>query len=271
MPLTVRDIIADARDEHPSFTRERHSQRGAVRYLSERHRSYYAKLADDLKDRLSQGQEVAAVITGQLVGVDAGGTPYTVATGEDGYAVAVGADLTPYLVGPVIASDPFADGFVLPADSLQILTIWATVTSGLKVPVNWLPVGRQAQYGTPVGLTATVSRFRLSPIKNPADAQTAWDEVTSVTVVYVPEPAEWDAADVETLDIELEIPTVYGHVLKWELAAWFARREVAMGNKFPRGLLELYTANAKAEREGVAGRMPLDHRVVKQHRLVRNR
>lgn len=272
MTLLVRDIIADARDEHPSFTRERHSQRAAVRYLSERHRHHVRALADELKDRLTVPREIATVISGALVGVDAGGNPYTISTGADGYAVAVGADGVPYLLPEVINTDPFAQGFVLPADSMQIVALWAEFTSGQKVPIHWLPVGRAVQAGVPQGLVATVTQFRLSPVRNPDTAQTQWDDVVSVTVVYIPDPEEFDVTAVDVLDVAITLPGVYGHVLKWELAAWFAKRELALDPKgFPVKLLALFTEQARGETDFAKRHVPLDHRVVKTHRLTRNR
>lgn len=272
MPLIIGEIILDARTEHPAFTREKHSNRICVDYLSERHRVCYKAVADELKDRLSISRSVAAVIAGSLVGVDAAGAAYAVSSGADGYAVAVGADLVPYVVGPVISSDPFNDGFVLPSDSLQIIAIWATLkTAQQRIPVRWVNQAKDSQFGTGDGLVATVNGFRLKPIVNPTGVQSLWDSVESVTVAYVPEPAEFDSLAPATLALEISIPTVYGHVLKWELVAFLGRRESAINPDFPKALLSFYDGQVTQARSDATSGAILDHRIVKVHRTTRNR
>lgn len=273
MPLRIGDILLDARNEHTAFTRERHGNRTLVDYLSERHRVYYKQLADELKDRLSTARDIAAVIAGTLVGIDAAGNPYVVPSGADGYAVGVGVDGLPYaLTGVVISLDPFNDGFVLPADSLQIIAIWASLsTAHERVPVSWLPQPRRAQFTTGERLAATVNGFRLLPLINPDGVQSLWDSVESVTVSYVPEPAELDGEDPATLNRAIEIPTVYGHVLKWELTAFMARREAATNKEFPAALVKFYADEAVRARETTATGAVMDHRIIKQHRTTRNR
>jgi hypothetical protein len=225
--MTVRRIVLNARDEHHNFTRERHSNRALVDFLSERHRTYYKELADDLKDRLS-----------------------------------VEVDLT---------AD--ADGnYALPADSLQIVAIWATLTTlEQRIPVTWMPVGNKAMIPTGAGPLATVTGFTLKPLINPNDMASLWDSVASVTVTYIPEPPQFDTTAAETIDQVLSIPSVYGHVLKWELAAFMARRERGKDPNFPESLLRFYNDEAKQAAERARPGVPFDHRVVKTHRTRRNR
>jgi len=271
--LLVKEIILSARDEHPSFTRDRHSQRQCVSYLSERHRVYYKALADQLKDRLSVAREFASVIGGTLVGVDADGNPFALETlPSGGFALHVGSDTVPY-VGDS-SSDPFGSsdtGFVLPGDSLQIIAIWAEMSAGVRLPVSWEQQASFAKIASGDGLLATVNHFRLTPLRNPTDIQSAWDDVQSLTVAYVPEPPEFDTLDPDTLDQEISIPTVYGHVLKWELAAWMARREKATDPNFPDGLLTFFQDEVRRERETTKEGARMDHRPIKMHRMARNR
>jgi len=271
--LVVRDIILSARDEHPSFTRERHSQRSCIGYLSERHRSYYKDLADELKDRLSVAREFASVVGGGLVGVDVDGNPFALEIlPAGGFALHVGSDTVPY-VGDSSA-DPFGSsdtGFVLPGDSLQIITIWAEMSGGVRLPVSWEQQSAYAKMASGDALLATVNHFRLTPLRNPSGTQSLWDDVQSLTVAYIPEPPEFDDLDPDTLDREISIPTVYGHVLKWELAAWMARREKAMDEKFPDGLLTFFQEEVRRQRESVKEGARMDHRPIKVHRSARNR
>ena len=272
--LVVGDIILAARDEHASFTRERHSQRSCVAYLSERHRVYYKELADQLKDRLSVARQFASVIGGSLVGVDADGNPFAVEIlPSGGAALFVGSDTVPY-VGDS-STDPFGSsttGFVLPSDSLQIIAIWAELSGGMRMPVSWEQQGSYAKFpASERGLLATVNHFRLTPLRNPTTVQSAWDDVQSLTVAYVPEPPEFDDLDPATLEQEISIPTVYGHVLKWELAAWMARREMAVDEKFPPGLAQFFLGEVRDQRASTKEAVQLDHRPVKVHRMGRNR
>jgi hypothetical protein len=269
--LVIGEIIIAARDEHPLFTRDRHPDRVCVTYLSERHRHYYKQLADEMRDRLSQAVTVAAVISGQLVGVDPAGIPFPAPAGGDGYAVFVGADTVPYLGDFLVASDPFADGFALPAESIQIIGIWADLPNE-RLPIHWQTQPKQARFQTGEGLEATVNGWRLSPIKNPPQARTLWDQVTAIIVAYVPAPAEFDTSTAAVLEQEISIPTSYGHVLKWELAAMMARHELALDPKaFPTKLADFFEGKAKEVRGEALEGARLDHRTVKVHRMGRNR
>lgn len=225
--LSVRRIILNARDEHHAFTRERHSNRALVDYLSERHRIYYKELADDLKDRLS-----------------------------------VEVTLEPDAAGD----------YTLPSDSLQILAVWATLTTQQqRIPVTWVPIANRAMLPTGSGPLATVSGFILRPLINPSDMASLWDSIESITVAYVPEPPEFDVTAAETIDQQILIPSVYGHVLKWELAAFMARRERAKDPNFPDSLLQFFLGEAKAAAERGKASAPSDHRAIKSHRTRRNR
>lgn len=267
MPLRIGDILLDARNEHTAFSRERHGNRTLVDYLSERHRVYYKQLADELKDRLS----VEALLDPNVLAIQGSdGIVYALDTGHEGHQVVVGRiDGVPYLATALLTMGDFT----LPPDSLQIIAIWATLTTQQElVPVSWLPQSKRAQFGmTSERLAATVNGFQLKPLVNPAGTQSLWDSVDTVTVAYVPEPAELDGEDPATLDREIEIPSVYGHVLKWELTAFMARRETATNKDFPPALVKFYADEAMRARETTATGAVMDHRIIKQHRTTRNR
>lgn len=269
MPLTAGDIIKAARLQHPAFHRDRHTDFVCLTHLSERQRVHLKHLADVLNDRLSQARTVADTIAGDLIGVDSGGTPYTVSTGADGYAVAVGADGIPYAIGPVIASDPYTDGFPLPTTALQIVDIYATLTDGVTlVPVVWLEQRIHSKSSTSgIGpLTAIVNGWRLIPQKNPTNSDGMWLDVASVTVVWIEEPAVLTA-----LADALTIPTIYGHTLEWEVAAFLARREHALDPNFPASLEQFFLGEAQQAKEQNVEQARKDHRVVKALTLSRNR
>lgn len=267
MPPTIGDILLNARNEHKAFSRDRHSNRTLVDYLSERHRAYYKQLADELKDRLSTETLLEENVLA-IQGSD--GVVYAIDSGHEGHQLVVGRlDGIPYLAAALITMGDFT----LPPDSLQIIAIWATLTSQQElVPVSWLPQQKRAQFGmTSERLAATVNGFQLKPLVNPAGTQSLWDSVESVTVSYVPEPAELDGEDPATLARALELPSIYGDVLAWELKAFMARREAAINKEFPPALVKFYTEEAVRAKEATATGAIMDHRIVKQHRTTRNR
>jgi hypothetical protein len=265
--LRIGDIIFDARNEHAAFSRDRHGNRTLVDYLSERHRVYYKELADELKDRLS----VELLVEGNVLAIrGSDGVVYALETGHEGHQIVVGRlDGIPYLAAALLTMGDFT----LPPDSLQIISIWATLTTQQAlVPVSWLPQSKRPQYGmTSERLPATVNGFQLKPLVNPAGTQSLWDSVESLTVAYVPEPVELEGEDPATLDREIEIPSIYGHVLKWELTAFMARREAATNKDFPPALVKFYLEEAVRARETTKAGAIMDHRIVKQHRATRNR
>jgi hypothetical protein len=162
--------------------------------------------------------------------------------------------------------------FTLPQDSLQIVAVWATMTpGGDRRPVTWVPIGKKGGIPQVSGLVATVTGFQLTPLVNPTGSGSVWDSVASVTVAYVPEPAELDVTDPAVLEAQVSIPTIYAHALKWELAAFMARRERAKDPDFPDSLLKFFLENAKLATDSGAGAAAGDHRLIKQHRTTRNR
>jgi len=268
MPLTAGEVIQPARDLHPQFSRDRHPDRVCLDFIEHRQRTYFKELADVLKDRLSRARTLADTIAGALVGVDASGVAYFASTGGDGFAVAIDAGGTPYLLPDVISLDPYADGFVLPETALQIVDVYATLADSNRVmPVHWMEQRQKARAGsTPAELVATVNGFRLLPLKNPLDGSSGWDHVESVTVVWIDEPAP-----LTSLASQLAVPTIYGQVLTWDLTAMLARRERTLNPEFPADLGQMYGEMASAERRDLVVTVPFDHRVVKERRFARNR
>ena len=181
-------------------------------------------------------------------------------------------DLKDRLSVEVTLSPDVNGDYALPPDSLQIVAVWATLTTQQqRIPVTWVPIANRAMLPTGAGPLATVSGFTLRPLINPSDMASLWDSIASISVVYIPEPPEFDVTDVETLDAQILIPTIYGHALKWELAAFMARRERAKNADFPDSLLQFFLGEAKRAAESGAASAPSDHRFIKSHRTRRNR
>ncbi len=263
---TAGQIIQGAREAHPAFNRDRVTDRLCLDEVDRLQQDYFADLKDLLKDRVSQARTLAEVQNGTLVGVDASGTLYTVATGGDGYAVGVDAAGTLYAEAPVIAQDPFVSGFPLPDTSIQLLHVYATLNSGQAVPIHYLEEEVSAKIGGGTGLIAQISGWRMIPIKNPSTAATAWDQVTTVTVVWIDQPAPLAA-----LTDSISLPVVYGLALKYGLMAYLAAYSAAQDSTFPPNLLAFFQGQKAEEFARARNQAKFDHRIIKERRMMRNR
>lgn len=280
MTTLVGDLIQRARAQDPAFTVERHSDRVALSFLSTRHRDLLKDLAADLKDRLSQARQVAAVISGGLVGVDANGAAYSVTTQGDGYAAQVdpvtGAI---YLdTSAPISVDPFSAGFPLPTSSLYLVSIYASIDqSEIRQEVILKPqrdFPRLAGSGNE--LYAFVNGWRLIPLRNPPPSSQSsdasrWAIVTAVTVVWVDTPVRF----VETGSWQnqaLALPDIYADALEYELAAFFARREFAKDKEnYPVDVATSFASEARSQLARAQAGVSTDHRGLKVSTTRRNR
>lgn len=277
MTTTVGSLVQRGRDHDPAFTIANHPHRVALAFLSTRHQELLKALAADLKDRLSEARSIATEISGELVGVDAAGVAYTFETSGDGYDVIVGSDGIPYL-GSLIAFDPFADGFPLPANSLHIIDIYATMReTSAFMPITVVPqLDYSRRSGVGGDLLAVINGWRLMPLRNPVPTTdsgdtTRWASVTAVTVVWIDTPVRFE----EERDWEAQLvalPDLYAVALEYELAAHLASREYARDPKnFPAGMVTLHkTAATEALARAMNG-VRTDHKGFKTQTTRRNR
>lgn len=269
--LTAGTIIQRARDQSPAFVVEKYPDRVALVHLSDRHATIYRALAHGLKDRFSEARKVADTISNALVGVDSDGVAFSVTTSGDGFDVIYSGDAQTdtgfFYTGPTaIAVDPYTDGFPLPSDSIEIIEIYAENTdTNLQWPVRWHPQGDARRFSGLHSLSAIVNGWRLFPIKNPTNLTTKWEDVNNVVVSYVAEPSDLD----DLLDL-MVIPHVYQHVLKWELAVFFARRQRQLEPEGP-DMLSLFKAELDEARGLIPATLTLDHEQVKVHQTQRIR
>lgn len=280
MTTAVGDLINRARAHDPRFTVERHSNRVALSFLSTRHRDLLKLVAPELKDRISQAREIAAVITGSLVGVDENGAAYSVSTQGDGYAAAVDATTGAiYLdLSQPISIDPFTEGFPLPPDSLHLVGVYATISeSEIRQEVILRPQKDFPRLsGSGSELYAFVNGWRLIPLRNPPPSGTTadasrWSVVTAVTVVWVDTPIRF----VETGSWEdqvLVLPDIYADALEFELAAFFAQREFSRdAEAFPAAVAQALSSQASKQLQMAKSGVQTDHRGLKVQTTRRNR
>lgn len=270
---TYGELIRIARAANPQFKRDRHPDRACLVELEHQQATYLKEFADDLKDRISEARTLAAKIgtPATLVGVDAAGTPYSLDSG-DATGVIVGADTVPYLDTTVLSFDPGADGFVLPGDSIQIVDVYADLTLNYRQPVRWLEAREIAKVTSTFNeLYAVVYGYRLVPVKNPHDHKTLWDDVLTVTVVWIPEGPRIDTDDPNVLDTPSVLPVSYSDVLIAELAYFLGRREKTLDPDFPDVILQQLADDTKDTRQTIGGLLAKDHRFIKTRRTTRNR
>jgi hypothetical protein len=267
VPLTARQIIHSARLAHPSFTADRHPNVALLDLISARNQIGCREIATALRDRLSTARKVADTIANSLVGVDANGALFTVSTGPDGYDVAVDATTGALYLGPtLIATDPYNEGFPLPADAIDIIDIYATDSSGNLVPITWAPQRNKPLLTGLGGLVAVVNGWRLIPQANPEGIATSWDIVTHVTTVYLAEPAT-----LTSLDDEVVLPAVYALPLQWMCQAFMGLAEMARDKEFPRDVVAVWQEMAAAEWAKALSLANIDHAPLKKIRTQRNR
>lgn len=276
MSTAVGGLIRRARDRHVNFSVANHTNRVALAFLSTRQQELLKQLAADLKDRLSEARQIADTIATSLVGVDGAGTPYAIMTSGDAVGFIVGADGVPYLDDTVIALDPYADGFPLPADSLHLIDVYATMTTGAVRPVHIIPQGDWPDRSGVSDLFAFVNGWRLMALRNPVPSTsvqdvTPWTAVESVTMVWVDTPARFsEGAGWE--DQTLTLPDLYADVLEYDLTAYLATIEYARDKEtFPADLVSLYTKQAAEALGKALSGAKNDNRGLRVHRTRLNR
>lgn len=275
MTTTVGELIERSRAHHPAFaSEERHPNRVALSFLSTRQVERLRVLAaEHLKDRLSQARNIADTIANSLVGVDEDGNAYVVSTSGDGYEVVVDDDGI-VTVGPtVIAIDPYSTGFPLPVDSLRIIDLYAVLADTERyVPIHVVPEV-DLSYRSPTSLLfAIINGHRLVPIRA-APSNTGpslWDQVESVTIVWVDTPARFETTGAWREQVFI-LPDAEVNVLEWDLAAFFAERQASFDDTFPPAIAASIAAQRDQRTAEATALSRLDAAPVKWGQARRNR
>lgn len=204
MTVSAQDLIDLARIRHHAFADVALGDGAAVLFLNHRQRHLLLRYRDQLRGMVNSTFKQAGVINGVLVGLDANGNLYTLATLTDGFAVHVdgGGNLYVDPTEAPVAFDPLGvrggtgAGWPLPTDLIAIFNAFASLQGPnagdppINVPVEI--VDERDQHIEPQGhyLTAYLSGARLVPIRYPmaviTTTQDPWNSVTGVTLSYLP-------------------------------------------------------------------------------------
>lgn len=207
MTMTVQQLIDSARTRHPAMMRVAFPDGALLLFLNTYQRRKLLELAGEIEPLISEARQLAAVIAGALVGVDAG-VPYYITTSGDGFPVSLSAGV-PYVdfTQPAIALDPFGasgstPGFPLPTEFLKLINIIAATVSAADIAVEIVPESRR---GAPRHtLAAFISGNRVVPIRQGVSPfSDSWSEVTSVTMSYLAMQTLAALTDVLKLPVQL--------------------------------------------------------------------
>jgi hypothetical protein len=220
MPMTVQQVVDRARSRHVRFRQAEAPEGFLLQAVDDRQRTIILQHGGAIEGLVSSSVQLALTISGNLVGVTAGGTPQYLTTYQDGWPVHMTAGLTPYIntTESTIAGDPFGEhggtpGFPLPADFLKLIQLVAVYTGGQVGPIEIVaePMRLALQrISTP---TAFISGNRIIPIRpltsgNSGDAWSA--SITSVQLGYVALPVLATMSDVIVLPAALTEMLVTG-------------------------------------------------------------
>jgi hypothetical protein len=231
MTITVLQLIEQARVRHPAFMRVAFPDGALLLFLNQKQRSTLLTFAEAIEPIVGQARQVAAVVAGALVGIDAGGVPFYVTTSGDGFPVQ--SDLgVPYIdfTGVPIALDPFGQtgsipGFPLPTDFIKLIHIVAATVydAAVRVEVNT----ERARGASPQReLQVFVSGNRLVPVRQGvAPFSDRWTDVTSLTLSYI--AMQTLAALTDVLTIPLVLIAVLEAALAERLAMAVPKEEMS--------------------------------------------
>lgn len=214
MTMTAKQLIEQARIRHVAFLKLQLPDGALVLALNELQRSALLTFSDAIEPLLSQARQVAAVVTGALVGVDDGGVPYYLTGSGDGYPVQSDGGV-PYIdfTGVPIALDPFGvsgstPGFPLPDEFIKMINVTAATLFNAALQVDVVSESRRA--ATPLRTLAVfISGNRLVPIREGVSPYSdSWSSVTSVALSYIAMQTITALTDVVTLPAQINAALV---------------------------------------------------------------
>lgn len=231
LTITVRQLIDQARIRHHAFTDVEMPDGAALLYLNQRQRTLLAKYGPSIEGLVSSSQEVAAVISGALAGVDENGALYQTTTNEIGFAVHLdGSDLYVDPTENPLSVDPFGEdggtpGFPLPSDFLRLINCTVVLDDHTLIPLVVQEEQLRLQRNRmPV---AFVNGNRLVPARPLSEGNTndVWTRIVAVQVSYVA------MRDFSAVDDVVHFPVALVETLLASLAAQFARQSPRMSPK----------------------------------------
>lgn len=232
MPLnvTARQIIDEARTQDARFFSVNVPDGALLMTLNTTQRNLLLQYGTSIEGLLDQSTQVAAVVSGGLVGIDPiTGLPYYITTQGTGYAVQNAGTPTvplPYydFTQQPISLDPFGasggtPGFPLPADMIKLIHVTAAFSDGYSADVAVIPEKSRYSPGTH-DVTCFLNGNRLVPVRRqPVTAAYPdwWASVTAVTTSYI------GMITLTDLDTVMAIPVVLHAALIAAVAELLAR------------------------------------------------
>lgn len=191
---TVRALTDEVLLKHWSFVGRKFPPGGFVMLMQRKCDELILKYTRSVEPIIGEARQVAAVVSGTLVGVTAGGVPQYLTTSDDGWPVLLTVGGTPYFdfTAQKIATDPLGrssanPGFPLPTDALKYITIAVHYLDGRDGPVNIVPEAQR--HAGPQGRDpiAYVNGNRLVPVRAPSLSGSAdeWTSVVNLRVSYI--------------------------------------------------------------------------------------
>lgn len=225
MPLniTARQILDEARTQDARFFSLSVPDGALLLTLNTTQRNLLLQYGSSIEGLLDQSAQVAAVVSGGLVGIDPiTGLPYYITTQGSGYAVQNAGTVSvplPYydFTQQPISLDPFGQsggtpGFPLPTDLIKLIHIVAGFADGRTTDVDVVPEKSRHVTGTH-NITAFLNGNRLVPVRtDPANNFGSyndwWNSVTSVTTSYIGMTTLSDLTTVLTIPVVLHAALV---------------------------------------------------------------
>jgi hypothetical protein len=225
MSTTAQQLCDRARVRHAAFFNVALPDGALLLALHSRQRTMLLDMGRQVEALLSTTAEVAAIVSGSLVGVDALGVPSYSTSANEGYAVSFDAMGVPYVDTDSIpvTNDPYGEnggtpGFPLPDGFIKAVAGAVVYDDNSEASLTIL-TERARLEAQPSGPVAFVSGNRLVAIRSLREdirGSDSWSRVASVRLSYVGLPSITALSDV------LNLPPVVEEVLEAGLAELMA-------------------------------------------------
>lgn len=222
----MSSLIDIVRSRDARFQEHASPDGALVLQINARQRSLILQYGGTIDGLVNTTVQLAAVVSGALVGVSALGTPVYGTTFQDGWPVHQSVGGTPYVdfSEASVAGDPFGQnggvpGFPLPTDFLKLILVSAVMNDSTIWPVDITRGVEQLENQRIGRLMAIVSGNRLVPIRPLAanNSNDVWAmPITAIRLSYVALPT------VSSLGDTLMLPAVLLEALIAGMAEYLA-------------------------------------------------
>lgn len=229
---TARQILDEARTQDARFYSLTVPEGALLLTLNTAQRNLLLQYGTSVEGLLDQATQVAAQVSGVLVGIDpTTGLPYYITTSGSGYpvqnagTVSVPIPFYDFTQQPV-SLDPFGvnggtPGFPLPVDLIKLISVIAAFSDGTTTDIDVIPE-RSRNYTNTHNPAAFLNGNRLVPIHSGSPPlsgvyQDVWASITSVTTTFI------GMTTLTDLDTVVTMPVVLHAGLRAEVMSLLAR------------------------------------------------